>query len=40
MKNDRKKFKEQQVRQWGLTYIHTCQCYVHTLRDIPRTAHF
>ena len=28
-----------QVREWGLTYIHTCRSYVHTPRDIPWTAH-
>jgi len=28
-----------QVRQWGLTYIHTCWSYVHTPCDITRTAH-
>jgi len=25
-----------QVRQWGLTYIHTCRSYVHTPRDTER----
>ena len=25
--------------QWELTSIHTCRSYVHTPRDIPRTAH-
>jgi len=31
--------KKKQVRQWGLTYIHTCRSYVHTPLDIPWTAH-
>jgi len=31
--------KHKQVRQWGLTYIHTCQSYVHTPCIIPQTAH-
>jgi len=27
-----------QVRQWGLTYIHTCLSYAHTPRDFTNRA--
>ena len=33
------KITNKYVSQWGLTSIHTCRSYVHTLRDILRTAH-
>jgi len=28
-----------EVRQWGLTSIHTCRSYVHTPCDVPRKTH-